>query len=120
MGISQLMHNIQGSRFPIQDLADKVASCFTPVILVLGLVTFLVWILVGKLVQDRMVGKAGINVLMKMITVLVVSCLCVISLCALMVVIIAVSVAAKKGVVFKWVISSSLSHLISSTLTYTL
>ena len=38
---------------------------------------------------------------MKMITVLVVSCPCAISLCVPMVVVIAVSVAAKKGVLFK-------------------
>ena len=100
-GISRLMHDVQGSRIPIQDLADKVASYFAPVVLVLGLVTFLVWILVGKFVQDRAMGKAGINALMKMITVLVVSCPCAISLCVPMVVVIAVSVAAKKGVLFK-------------------
>ena len=100
-GISRLMHDVQGSRIPIQDLADKVAAYFAPVVLVLGLVTFLIWILVGKFVQDRTAEKAGINALMKMITVLVVSCPCAISLCVPMVVVIAVSVAAKKGILFK-------------------
>ena len=100
-GISRLMHDVQGSRIPVQDLADIVASYFAPVVLMLGLLTFLVWILVGRFVQDRTMGKAGINALMKMITVLVVSCPCAICLCVPMVVIIAVSVAAKKGVLFK-------------------
>jgi len=100
-GISRLMHDAQGSRIPIQDLADKVAAYFAPVVLVLGLVTFLIWILVGKLVQDRTAGKAGVEALMKMITVLVVSCPCALSLCVPMVVVIAVSVAAKKGILFK-------------------
>ena len=100
-GISRLMHDVQGSRIPIQDLADKVAAYFAPTVLALGLMTFLVWMLVGKFVQDRTMGKAGINALMKMITVLVVSCPCAICLCVPMVVIIAVSVAAKKGVLFK-------------------
>ena len=100
-GISRLMHDVQGSRIPIQDLADKVAAYFAPVVLVLGLVTFLIWMLVGKFVQDRKTEKAGINALMKMITVLVVSCPCAISLCVPMVVVIAVSVAAKKGILFK-------------------
>jgi len=100
-GISRLMHDVQGSRIPIQDLADKVAAYFAPVVLILGLVTFLIWMLVGKFVQDRTAEKAGINALMKMITVLVVSCPCAISLCVPMVVVIAVSVAAKKGILFK-------------------
>ncbi|KAF9644074.1 heavy metal translocatin [Thelephora ganbajun] len=99
-GISRLMHDAQGSRIPIQDLADKVAAYFAPAILVLGLVTFLVWILIGVVVKIKM-EKAGIRALMKMITVLVVSCPCAISLCVPMVVVIAVSVAAKKGVLFK-------------------
>jgi len=100
-GISRLMHDVQGSRIPIQDLSDVVAAYFAPVVLVLGLVTFLIWMLIGKFVQGRPVEKAGIKALMKMITVLVVSCPCAILLCVPMVVIIAVSVAAKKGVLFK-------------------
>ena len=100
-GISRLMHDAQESRIPIQDLADKVAGYFAPAVLVLGLVTFLIWIFVGKFVQGRTTEKAGVEALMKMITVLVVSCPCAISLCVPMVVVIAVSVAAKKGVLFK-------------------
>ena len=100
-GISRLMHDAQESRIPIQDLADRVAAYFAPVVLVLGLVTFLIWVLVGKFVQDRTAEKAGVEALMKMIAVLVVSCPCAISLCVPMVVVIAVSVAAKKGILFK-------------------
>ena len=84
-----------------------VAAYFTPVVLVLGLATFLIWMLVGKFMQGRTVEKAGINALMKMITVLVVSCQCAILLCVPMVVIIAVSVAAKKGILIKVCVQSS-------------
>ena len=35
-GISRLMHNVQGSRIPIQDLADKVAAYFAPMVLMLS------------------------------------------------------------------------------------
>ena len=99
--ISRLVHDAQESRIPIQDLADRVAAYFAPAVLVIGLTTFLIWILVGKFVQDRTVEKAGVGGSMKMITVLVVSCPCAITLCVPMVVLIAVSVAAKKGVLFK-------------------
>ena len=117
-GISRLMHDVQGSRIPIQDLSDVVAAYFAPVVLALGLVTFLVWVLIGRFVQGRTVEKAGINALMKTITVLVVSCPCAILLCVPMVVIIAVSVAAKKGVLFKvccaeFFISHSFIHVSS-------
>ena len=95
------MHDVQGSRIPVQDLTDIVASYCAPVVLMLDLVTFLVWILVGKFMEDRMVGKVGINALVKMVTIFVISCPCVISLCVPMVVIIDASVAAKKGVLFR-------------------
>ena len=110
-GISRLMHDAQESRIPIQDLADRVAAYFAPVVLVLGLVTFLIWILVGKFVQDRTTEKAGVGALMKMLAVLVVSCPCAISLCVPMVVVIAVSVAAKKGILFKVRLSIFFSFL---------
>ena len=100
-GISRLMHDAQESRIPIQDLADKVAAYFAPVVLVLGLVTFLTWILIGNFVEEKTREKAGVEALMKMIAVFVVSCPCAVSLCIPMVVVIAVSVAAKKGVLFK-------------------
>jgi cation transport ATPase len=100
-GISRLMHDAQESRLPIQDLADKVASYFAPTILGLGLLAFVIWIFIGKFVQGRTAEKAGVEALMKMITVFVVSCPCAIALCVPMVVVIAVSVAAKKGVLFK-------------------
>ena len=113
-GISRLMHDAQESRIPIQDLADRVAAYFAPVVLVLGFVAFLIWILVGKFVQNRTTEKAGVEGLMKMIAVLVVSCPCAISLCVPMVVVIAVSVAAKKGVLFK----VRLSFFFSFSFTY--
>ena len=49
--------------------------------------------------QDRTAEKAGVEALMKMITVPVVSCPCAISLCVPMVVVIAVSVAARQNII---------------------
>jgi cation transport ATPase len=115
-GISRLMHDAQEARIPIQDLADKVAGYFAPVVLALGLTAFLVWMLVGKFVQGKTTGNAGIGALMKMITVFVVCCPCALVVCIPMVVLITVSVAAKKGILFKvrsieLLISSNFIHL---------
>ena len=100
-GISRLMHDAQESRIPIQDLVDKFAAYFAPAVLMLGFVTFLTWILIGKFVQHKTTEKAGVEALMKVIAVFVVCCPCAVSLCVPMVAVIAVSVAAKKGVLFK-------------------
>ena len=100
-GISRLMHDAQESRIPIQDLVDKFANYFAPAVLVLGLVTLVAWILIGKFVEGKTVEKACIGALMKVIAVFVVSCPCAVSMCVPMVAVIAVSVAAKKGILFK-------------------
>ncbi len=41
--IIRLVEEAQGSKAPIQRLADKVASIFVPVVFVIGVITFVVW-----------------------------------------------------------------------------
>src|SRR5689334_14144647 len=45
--IVQLMRDAQGSRAPIQGLADRISAIFVPVVLGIAVVTFAVWSLVG-------------------------------------------------------------------------
>ena len=73
-GISWFVHDAQESRVPIQDLTNRVAAYFPPVILMVGLMTFLIWTLVGKFVRDKTTKKVGVEGSMKMIAVMAVSC----------------------------------------------
>jgi Cu+-exporting ATPase len=41
--IIRLVEEAQGSKAPIQRLADKVASTFVPVVFLIGIITFVVW-----------------------------------------------------------------------------
>ena len=41
--IIRLVEEAQGSKAPIQRLADKVASVFVPVVFVIAFITFVVW-----------------------------------------------------------------------------
>jgi P-type Cu+ transporter len=45
--IIRLVQQAQGSRAPVQRLVDRVAAVFVPIVLVIALLTFLVWYLVG-------------------------------------------------------------------------
>ena len=46
--IIKMVEQAQGSKAPIQKLADKVSWIFVPIVLVLALITFLVWYAISK------------------------------------------------------------------------
>jgi len=92
---------LQETRLPIQDLADRVAALFAPVILALAVTTFVVWIAISWSVRGEVPAKAFSAALRYMIAVLVVCCPCAIVLCVPMVIVITGAVAIREGVVFK-------------------
>lgn len=85
----------------MQQLADRVASHFVPVIVGLMVVTLVTWIGVGLAIRKLSASEAAIQALTYAITVLIVSCPCAIGLAVPMVIVIATGVGAKHGVVFK-------------------
>ncbi|KAK4249849.1 E1-E2 ATPase-domain-containing protein [Corynascus novoguineensis] len=89
------------SKPKIQDLADRVASYFVPVVVALTIVTFVIWIAVGVAVRRQAGSEATIQAITYAIAVLIVSCPCAIGLAVPMVVVIATGVAAERGVIFK-------------------
>lgn len=84
-----------------QELVDIVAGYFVPVILVLTIITFVVWIAVGISVRQQSGGTAVVTAITYGVSVLIVSCPCAIGLCIPMVIVVAGGAAAKHGVVFK-------------------
>jgi Cu2+-exporting ATPase len=99
--IAAMVDKVNFSKPKVQELADQFATYFVPVIGVIALLTFCIWSLVGKMIQHHATRRALINAMLYAITVLVVSCPCVIGLAVPMVMVIACSVAAKRGVVVK-------------------
>jgi heavy metal translocating P-type ATPase len=97
--IATMVDEAKFSKPRLQDLADHVSGYFVPVILALTLITFVVWIAVGKLIRHQ--ASAVVPAVTYAISVLIVSCPCAIGLAVPMVVLIAGGVAAKRGVIFK-------------------
>lgn len=117
--ISEIAAMVDAAKFSkpkIQQLADRVASYFVPVIVVLTLITFVIWISVGKAIQHQSKGSAVVQAVTYAISVLIVSCPCAIGLAVPMVVVIAGGVGAKHGVVFKSAeaieIARKISHVV--------
>lgn len=99
--IAGMVDEAKLSKPKIQDIADRVASYFVPVVVALASITFVIWVAVGVAVRHQSGSEAAIQAITYAITVLIVSCPCAIGLAVPMVVVIASGVAAERGVIFK-------------------
>ena len=92
--IVQMVAEAQRSRAPIQKLADQVSGYFVPVVVVIAIVTFVVWSLIGP--EPRM-AYALINA----VAVLIIACPCALGLATPMSIMVATGKGASMGVLFK-------------------
>ena len=92
--IIRLVEEAQGSKAPIQRLADKVASVFVPVVFGIGLLTFAVWYF---LVPDPVFSRALLN----FISVLVIACPCALGLATPTAVMVGTGLGAENGILIK-------------------
>ncbi|MEI8269947.1 MAG: heavy metal translocating P-type ATPase [bacterium] len=92
--IIKMVEDAQGSKAPIQALADKISSIFVPIVLVIAFLTFLAWIIFG--------GSVGISYgLMSFVAVLVIACPCALGLATPTAIIVGVGKGAKEGILIK-------------------
>lgn len=99
--IAGMVDEAKLSKPKIQDIADRVASYFVPVVVTLTIITFITWVAVGVAVRKQSGSEATIQAITYAITVLIVSCPCAIGLAVPMVIVIASGIAADRGVIFK-------------------
>ncbi|KAM3429572.1 hypothetical protein NHJ13734_008114 [Beauveria thailandica] len=99
--IAAMVNEAKLSKPKLQNLADKVASYFVPVVVTLTIITFVIWVAIGKTIRHQTGSEAAIQAITYAITVLIVSCPCAIGLAVPMVVVIASGVAANNGIIFK-------------------
>lgn len=90
--IIRMVEQAQGSKAPIQKLADRISAIFVPVVLVLAVLTFLVWWLSG---QDFS------NALINAVSVLVIACPCALGLATPTAIMVATGRAAYAGILIK-------------------
>jgi Cu2+-exporting ATPase len=99
--IAGMVDEAKLSKPKIQDLADRVAGYFVPVVVALTITTLVIWIAIGVAVRQQPGKEATIEAITYAIAVLIVSCPCAIGLAVPMVIVIASGVAAERGVIFK-------------------
>lgn len=106
--IVKLVQDAQTTRAPIQQLADTLAGYFVPTILILGLATFLSWMVLSHVLpnppkiflQDASGGK--IMVCVKLcISVIVFACPCALGLATPTAVMVGTGIGAENGILIK-------------------
>lgn len=92
--IAKMMRDAQGSRAPIQRLADRVSAIFVPVILALSLLTFAGWIAFAG-------GDAVLRAFAAAIAVLIIACPCAMGLAVPTALMVASGRGAAHGILIK-------------------
>jgi heavy metal translocating P-type ATPase len=114
--IGSMVHEAKSSKPRIQEIADRVAGYFVPIILVITVLVFVIWVAIGKAVRHQSAATACIVAMTYAISALIVSCPCAIGLAVPLVVVIAGSVSAKQGLIFQSAktieIARNVSHVI--------
>ncbi|MDE2310407.1 MAG: copper-translocating P-type ATPase [Betaproteobacteria bacterium] len=90
--IIRLVEQAQGSKAPIQKLADKISGIFVPVVLAIATVTFITW---------WALGSGFTTALINAVSVLVIACPCALGLATPTAVVVATGRAAHAGILVK-------------------
>ena len=92
--IVKMVAEAQRSRAPIQRLADAVAAWFVPIVVLIAIIAFVVWLLVGP-------SPAFSYALVAAVSVLIIACPCALGLATPMSIMVAAGQGAKQGVLIK-------------------
>lgn len=91
--IIKLVEAAQGSKAPIQNLADKVAAVFVPIVVGIALATFFIWLFLSP---DNFSFA-----LMNFVAVLIIACPCALGLATPTALIVGMGKGAQSGILFK-------------------
>ena len=91
--VIRLVQEVQGSKAPIQRLADQVAGVFVPIVIVVAVLTFVVW--------WTLVGADFSVALVRLVAVLVIACPCALGLATPTAVMVGTGRGARLGILFR-------------------
>ena len=103
--IVELVKQAQGSKAPIQKLADQITSWFVPVVIVVAIVTFLAWWLIA--------GNFTLS-LIASVTVLIIACPCALGLATPTSIMVGTGLGASHGILIKDAGSLELAHRVKT------
>ena len=96
--IIKLVEDAQGSKAPIQKLADQVSAIFVPSVIAAALITFAIWYFI---VPSNLGGHNFTAALINMVAVLVIACPCAMGLATPTAVMVGTGKGAEIGILFR-------------------
>lgn len=104
--IIKLVQSAQGSKAPIEAMADKISSVFVPIVLVVAILVFVIWIFSGNAILG----------FVSMIGVLVIACPCALGLATPTAIIVGTGKGASKGILIKDATSLETLHRVNAVI----
>ncbi len=105
--IIKMVQDAQGSKAPVQKLVDKIAGIFVPIVIIIAILTFILWTILG--------GNSGlVQGLLTAVTVLIIACPCALGLATPTAIMVGVGKGAEKGILIKDAESLELSKKINA------
>lgn len=105
--IIKLVEDAQGSKAPIQKLADKVSSIFVPAVIVISILTFIGWFIFAE--------ANNFNVaLISFVAVLIIACPCALGLATPTAIMVGTGLGAQQGILIKNGESLELAHKVDA------
>jgi Cu+-exporting ATPase len=105
--IIKLVQEAQGSKAPIQRLADQVSSYFVPVVIMLAIFTFAIWYIFGP-------APTLLFALLNMVAVLIIACPCAMGLATPTAIMVGTGKGAEHGILIKDAASLETAHKINT------
>ena len=106
-GIIKMVQQAQGSKPPVQKLVDKIAGIFVPVVIVISIISFSIWMILG--------GENAITqALLAMVSVLVIACPCALGLATPTAIMVGIGKGAEIGILIKDAESLELAHKVNA------
>ncbi|MBO9998029.1 MAG: copper-translocating P-type ATPase [Cyanobacteria bacterium SID2] len=103
--IVQLVRDAQGSKAPIQKLADRVTGWFVPAVIAIAIATFVIWFdITGNLTMATVTT----------VSVLIIACPCALGLATPTSIMVGIGLGAERGVLIKGADSLEIAHKIQS------
>ncbi len=105
--IIKMVQEAQGSKAPVQKMVDKIAGIFVPIVILIAILSFVAWVLLG--------GENGFtHGLLALVTVLVIACPCALGLATPTAIMAGVGKGAENGILIKDAESLELSRNINA------
>jgi len=105
--IITLVEEAQGSKAPIQRLADIISSYFVPIVIILSIGTFVGWYLFGS-------EPVFVHAMLRAITVLIIACPCAMGLATPTAIMVGTGIGAQHGILIKDAESLETAHKVNT------